>query len=361
MKLLKYLFLVLILILSMVACTDKSLSPIFFTLETERSLAEDRGLEDEMIIHEIVKVGTRYFAAGNTLYTRTVTGNWTPVAPPVAGALCNTIEIFGGNLYAGFFTTGGTGLGLYRTDPDTIDWDNSPILDSKVQNIQIGLIKAVGGNLYVATAEQNGAVYDYYLYESPDGTSYTPNDIIFDGLSPINLPITDVEDVATVFWVIAGPYLYRQSGALTATIQNAVDDPVGGEGKPLGGLLYSTSLSQLYVSGKDGKLWMWDSLVWSSEPVTEVPFTKFVDLDPVIGINDDIFVGTEGSGYFRLIGGDQTNYERRPEYNISALYNGAINSFYLDTAESALFACTFGAGLWRADYNISGEWLWVQE
>jgi len=358
MKLLKFLFLVLILILAMVACTDKNLSPIFFTLETERSLVEDRGLEDEMTIHEIVKVGTRYFAAGNTLYTRTVTGNWTAVSPPVAGALCNTVEIFGGNLYAGFFTIGGTGLGLYRTDPASISWDNTAF-DADVQNIQIGLIKAVGGNLYVTTAEQNGAVYDYYLYESPDGTSYTLNDISFDGLSPINLPIIDVEDDTTDFWVVAGPYLYRESGPLAATLQNAPGDPVGGGGKPLGGLLYSTNLSQLYASGKDGKLWMWDGLVWGSGSVSDVRFTGFVNVDPVTN-NDDIFVGTEESGYYRLIGGDQTNYERRPEYNISDLYNGAINCLLLDAAESALFAGTMNAGLWRADY-IGGEWLWVQE
>jgi hypothetical protein len=117
------------------------------------------------------------------------------------------------------------------------------------------------------------------------------------------------------------------------------------------------------VSGKDGKLWMWDAATWSSESVTDSPsFTKFVDLDPVVGINGDIFVGTEGSGYFRLIGGDQTNWQRRPDYNISALYNGAINCLFLDTSVTpeALFAGTMNAGLWRADY-ISGEWLWVQE
>ena len=358
MKSLKYLFLVLILILSMAACTDKTLGPIFFTLKTERSLVADRGLEDEMTIHEIVKVGTRYFAAGNTLYTRTETGNWTTVSPPVSGALCNTIEIFGGNLYAGFFTVGGTGLGLYRTDPDIIDWGNSPIPDSKVQNIQIGLVKAAGGNLYVSTVEQNGAAYDYYLYESLDGDSYTG--ITFDGASPITLPIIDVEDDTTSLWITAGPFLYL--GTPAAIKQGAVDDPVGSGGKPLGGLLYSTILSQLYVSGKDGKLWMWDAATWSSESVTDAPsFTKFVDLDPATG-NGDIFVGTQDKGYYRLIGGDQTNYERRPEYNISALYNGAINSLFLDISVTpdALFACTYSAGLWRGDWD-GAKWLWVQE
>ncbi|MEE9307069.1 MAG: hypothetical protein V3V57_06025, partial [Spirochaetia bacterium] len=166
MKLLKYLFLVLILILSMIACTDKSLSPIFFTLETERSLAADRGLEDEMIIHEIVKVGTRYFAAGNTLFTRIEAGNWTTVAPPVAGALCNTVEVFGGDLYAGFFTTGGTGLGVYYADdPDNISWQQVP--DPNVQDIQINFVKQAGpaGTEYFFVSRAGGSS-DYSLWYS---------------------------------------------------------------------------------------------------------------------------------------------------------------------------------------------------
>jgi hypothetical protein len=91
----------------------------------------------------------------------------------------------------------------------------------------------------------------------------------------------------------------------------------------------------------------------------DVRFTRFVDVTTVSG---DILVGTEGSGYFRLIGGVQTNYERRPEYNLSSLYNGAINSFFLDTSvdPDALFAGTFGAGLWRGDWD-GAKWLWVQE
>ena len=108
---------------------------------------------------------------------------------------------------------------------------------------------------------------------------------------------------------------------------------------------------------------MWDTATWSSESVTDAPsFTKFVDLDPVVGINNDIFVGTEGTGYYELAGGTLTSPQRRPKYNISALYNGVINSLFLDTSVTpeALFACTYGAGLWRADY-IGGEWLWVQE
>jgi len=365
MKLVKYLFPVSILILLMAACTDKSLSPIFYTLETERSLEDDRGLEDEMIVHEVVKVGTRYFAAGNTLFTRTETGNWTSVSPPVAGALCNTIEVFGGNLYAGFFAIDGTGLGLYRTDPTgggwnpkAPGWDNSAF-DAAVQNgVQIGLIKALGTDLYVSTAEKPASTYEYYLYASTDGTTFTQ--ILFDAQASIAAPITDIEvySLTPEYWVIAGGDLYAD------TVDGTLDDLVLQSGDPqttpgFGGLLVSTDL---YLSAKDGKLWMWDGLVWSSESVTDAPsFTKFVDVDPATS-NGDIFVGTEGTGYYQLAGGVLTNPQRRPEYNISALYSGAINSFYLDSTVTpeALFACTTGAGLWRGDWD-GAKWVWVQE
>jgi len=354
MKSLKHLFLVSILMLLMAACTDKSLSPIFFTLETERSLTEDRGLEDEMTIHEIVKVGTRYFAAGNTLYTRTETGNWTPVSPPVSGALCNTIEIFGGDLYAGFFTKGGTGLGVYYADdPDNISWQQVP--DVNVQDIQINFVKQAGTLFFVSRA---GGSSDFSFWYSSDPLTVPFTESTSVDFPPTgSIPITDVAYDGADFWVTAGPWLYR--GAV-GTLAEVAGGPTNPGVKPFGGLLYTTVL---YVSTKGGELWSYNGVTWSSESVTDSPsFTKFVDLDPVVGINGDIFVGTEGSGYFRLIGGDQTNYERRPDYNISALYNGAINCLFLDTSVTpeALFAGTMNAGLWRADY-ISGEWLWVQE
>ncbi len=363
MKSLKYLFFVSILIFLMAACTDKSLSPIFFTLETERSLTEDRGLEDGMTVHEVVKVGgagTRYFAAGNTLYTRTETGNWTPVSPPVAGALCNTIEIFGGDLYAGFFTKDGTGLGLYYTDPVAISWNQ--VSDADIDNGQINLLKAVGPTyLFVSSLKTDGSG-DYFLYYSSNPTvADTIDPVTFDTDPSGSIPIIDIEYDGAAYWVIAGPLLYM-GPENNLQIQATVSDPATDGGKPFGGLLYSSG-NILYLSGKDGKLWSRSAGVWSGATSISVDggvqFTQFVDVTTVSG---NILVGTEGKGYYRLILGDQTNYERRPDYNISALYNGAINCLFLDTSVTpeALFAGTMNAGLWRADY-ISGEWLWVQE
>ncbi|UCF98596.1 MAG: hypothetical protein JSV89_03440, partial [Spirochaetaceae bacterium] len=188
-----------------------------------------------------------------------------------------------------------------------------------------------------------------------NGTTYTGTEVTFDAVSPINVPITDVEDQAGTLWVIAGPMLYSGSlGSLTTVLPG----PTNPGTYPFGGLLYTT---KLYVSNKDGELWSYNG-AWAGPTSIDVDgeavrFTRFVD---VTAVSTDVIVGTEGTGYYELIGGDETNTVRRPDYNISGLYKGAINSFFFDTAESSLFACTTGAGLWRANYT-AGEWLWFQE
>ena len=375
MKSLKYLFLVLILILSMAACTDESLSPIFYTLETERSLVEDRGLEDEMTIHEVVKADSynRYFAAGNTLFTRTdaTDSKWSVIDAPVSGALCNTLGVFtpvaNEYVYAGFFSIDGDGLGAWYWDQLVTTWFQVSDLNGHLQNDdQIIMIKTIDTNIFISVAiydDVSKTYKDYDLYYSSNGTAFEEATFNLTIDDTITVPITDIAwDGANTFWVIAGPYLYEDTDGLASLDLTIVSGgPTNPGTKPFGGLLYSTDL---YVSTKGGELWSYDGGTWSGPTsVTvdgdDVRFTRFVDVTTVSG---DILVGTEGSGYFRLIGGVQTNYERRPEYNISALYNGAINSFFLDTsvAPDALFACTFGAGLWRADYD-GGGWLWVQE
>ena len=262
---------------------------------------------------------------------------------------------FGGNLYAAFYTTGGSGLGLYYTDPDTISWNQVP--DANVQNVLVNFVKAAGPTYLFVSRE--GGSSDYSLWYSDDPTLNAFVESLNLPTFPPggSVPVTDVEHDGANYWVIAGPYLY--SGAL-----NSLTEVAGGPTNPgtvsFGGLLYTT---QMYLSTRDGDLWSYNG-AWTGPTNVQIDgedvrFTGFVD---TTGVTSDILVGTEGSGYYELIGGDQTTTQRRPDYNLSALYNGAINSFYLDTAPDPdiLFACTSGAGLWRADYT-AGEWEWVQE
>lgn len=359
MKSYRYLFtctsVVLAAIVMLAACTDKDLYPIFYTLENERALADDRGMPDEANVYDFAKSGTRYFAAANTLYTREETGDWSSVAPPVSGALCNTIEVFGGNLYAGFFTEGGTGLGVYYTDPDTISWSKVP--DANVQDVEIGFVKQagpLGSELFFVCREGGSSDYSLWYSDDPLSTPFAESTSTDFPPTPTGyVSITDIVYDGAVYWVIAGPYLY--SGAEDNLLEVA-GGPTNPRSSSFGGLLDSPVV---YVSTKDGELWSYNG-AWTgpstvSEDGDDVQFTGFID---VTGISGDILVGSQGTGYFRLIGGDVNNTERFKEYNVSALYSGTINGFFLDG--TTLFARTIGNGLWRAGYTGT-EWEWKQE
>ncbi len=352
-----------VLMLFLGACTDKDLDPIFYTLEEERSLIDDRGLEDNITVHEVVKAGSRYFAAANTLYSRTVSGDWRPVSTPVSGALCNTLGVYGVNLYAGFYNIDGDGLGLYRTDPGTISWQQ--LADPYVKNVQIGMIKAIGTNLYVSTAVSGGSPYNYCLYASADGTSFNP--ITFETASSIDVPITDIEEYPGTpeYWVIAADRLYADTDGTLSDLALQGGDPATSGFKAFGGLLYSAVPGYLYLSSMDGKLWRYDGS-WGTPTEKEVdgdpvPFTRFVEL-AFTGYTD-LLVGSVEKGYYELLDGSIASPIRQPAYNIDALYKeAAILGFLADPTlnPTTLFACTAGAGLWRADY-VAGEWEWVQE
>ena len=195
----------------LLGCDD---TPIFYTLEGVYPIEKDKGLNNNIAVFEIVGTGTLYFAAAGTLYARSSSNdNWQPVSSPETGARCDTIGIFGGLLYAGFYEQDGTGLGLYRTDPATIDWTADPISAAAVVNKQIGMIKEVGGTLYVATAEWSGTdkKFEYFLYSTVDGDAYTP--AVFD-IAP-TAPVTDIEEYSGAFnyWVISGDDLYADAAA----------------------------------------------------------------------------------------------------------------------------------------------------
>ena len=377
MKSLKYLFLVLILILLMAACTDKSLSPIFFTLETERSLDDDRGMPDNANVYNVVNAAdTKYFAAANTVFVRdwgSSSATWTSIAPPESGSLCNTIEYFAGSseVVAWYYrTSDGSSLGLHKRTAAETSW--TAIADSNVSasDIEVTLLKESNGILFVGT-ESGG---QYSLYYSSDAVTF-----IATGITSISEAILDIayDSTANDYWLITLPglpipkFLYQDNDA---TLPDNFSNVTVAEGlsfsKPGGGLYYAAApVSKLYLSAENGQIYIrpsggsWSS--WSGDPVEvdgdPVKFTKFTETG-----TGQLFVGSKGNGYFSFADSldtslAYTDFTRRPSYNLYELYNGAINAFFFDPpAANIIFAGTTGAGLWRADY-VGGEWLWVQE
>jgi hypothetical protein len=373
-KTIRWIILPALLSVFLLGCDDTA---IFYTLEGVYPIDKDLGLTNNIAVFEIVGTGTKFFAAAGTLYARgSSNDNWQSVSSPVTGASCDTIEIFGGLLYAGFYKKDGTGLGLYRTNPATIDWTADPITAAEVQNKQIGMIKEVGATLYVTTAEWNDTdkEFEYFLYSTADGDTYTP--AVFD-IAP-TAPVTDIEDYvgAFTYWVIAGDDLYADTAANlnNLTLQNPVPAlpalPVEPQtSSSFGGLLDSTVSAGLYLSAKDGKLWRYDGSDWDDTRTvtidgTGVLFTRFIDDTR----NNVVLVGTEGAGYYKIDPGlpeplENAGVQRLPSPTLD-LYKSAINSFYIDVAPDPdiLFACTYGSGLWREEYvDEDSRWYWKQE
>lgn len=358
---------ILLALALLAGCRNQTLDPVFYALENEKPLTDDRGLEDEATIHRIVQVGNRYFAAAGALFTRTSGADerWSAVAPPVAGALCNTLELFGGQLYAGFVSTGGTGLGLYRFDPDPypdpVVWEQITDAVDFGASPQLTLLKAAGGELFAAVF--SGAAYK--LTRSASGDTDTFAEVSWLSVPAAAQPVVDVASNGTgTFWAIVGAKLYRDTGGgfdLPATTTSA-SRAYGGLFWSSGGTLYLASDNgRLYSSIDDGATWTSSAAILDDDE-DPVPFTCFVA--PAVAVGD-LYAGSRGCGYYRIPGGDVTalaDSMRRPSYTISLLYNGAVNTMLYDgaTVPESLLIGTSGAGLWRGDWTGS-DWLWKQE
>jgi hypothetical protein len=362
-------------LLALTSCRDLTLDPVFYALEKEQPLEDDRGFPDAAIVHRIVKTGTRYFAAANKLYSRTdgASDKWTVVSPPpsLTNAMCNTLEVLGTDIYAGFFDRiSGAGLGLWSA-PGTVPVVWTEVADGDVNNVEIVMIRDVGGELFVSTRASNVNALCH-----GDGTSFSAVSWEVANPPPADIPITDVarDPIGPNYWVAVGPYLYRDTGAdFLGTFDRynesgaITDAPVSGGSNTFGGLF--TSVNTLYVAANNGMLFSTadGGGTWASSALIEVdddpvPFTAFAE--PTLSDGGAVYVGTKTYGYYRIPGGVVTGTPvRSPAYNISALYNGAINCLLYDGSVSParLFLCTSSTGLWRGDHVSGSEWSWKQE
>ncbi len=368
-------------LLALNSCRDTSLDPVFYALATEQPLADDRGFPDEVTVERILKTGNRYFAAAGRLYTRSdgPTDTWSVIDFPVSltNVLCNTLELFGGNLYAGFFdTTSGVGRGLWRADPTSFNPAFTPniawvqLTDANVTDgKEIIMIRAVGALLFVSTRASNANALC-----TGDGTTFSP--VTWAVAPPTDIPITDAaqDSFASNNWVIVGPRLYRDTaGNLNfAQFVSTPDAGVTTFGRMFDNAAVAPLLAQttrFFISASNGRLFStadggatWDASSALEVDGDAVPFTVFAQ--PVVDATGAVYVGTKGYGYYRMPGGVVTaTLVRSPDYNISQLYSGAINDFLFDgsTIPERLFLATGRYGLWRGDFAGGRSWTWRQE
>ncbi len=376
-------------LLALTSCRDLALDPVFYTLSKELPLGEDRGFPDKASVFKLVKffAGTDYYlAAAGKLYMRGVgtTASWTVVDPPtgLANAMCNTLEVLGPSIYAGFYdSSNGTGYGLY-TAPLAVPISWTLTTDTNAQNVEITLLKAVAGQLFVGTNTNGSNVNALYYGNGGSSTA-----VSWSAPAPeADISFIDVarDSSGLNYWLIVGPYLYRSTAALPgafAVYNSAVMNPPGdadAPASPLSGVPASGGLlddgTALYVSAGNGFLYRTadGGASWTKSAQIEddshnpVHFTAFAALSAASDAGA-VYVGTEGQGYYRIPSGDVTGaagaLTREPSYNITSLYAGALYFLFYDSAPipPSLFLCTTNAGLWRGDFASGSTWTWKQE
>ena len=328
----------------LVGCND-SLDPIFYTLEQEKPI-RDTGLENQITVRKLARavVGTvkDYFAAAGQIFRRSEgSTSWSRVSPPEPNLLCNMIEFVPGppeTLYAGFFELDGTPRGVWSSSPTPpIDWTQEG--GGLPNDAQAVLLKVVNSVLFAAILKGTACT----LYHNDTGAPGAWAKAAI-SLSP-SVTITDIawNSSTTAYWLTAGNKLYTSADA-DWIFTEAGSQPTS---DMLAGIIYNGT--NLYVASKGGRVYSSaDGSAWNPSAKVEasgktVPFTEFAQ------VGTDLWVGSEGYGYFLLSDGGLAGLEnsRSPNYNISDLYNGAILSFLVDG--TSVFACTAGAGLWRTD------------
>jgi len=345
----------LLLALALFSCTDTNLAPVFYALEQEKSLIDDRGFPDDAVVQRLVQngLGGRYFAAAGNLYWREANSasNWSRIAPPVSGALCTNVEIFGAAptcLVAAYMLPDNTGLGLYYRNADLVS-DNWNPVSGLPSNAQVGLLRNINDtNLFVSIL--SGGTYS--LYYSSTFPTFTPTNLT---ATMTTGPISDISLAGTTYWVSVGSALYSTTDLIIFSADSTVSTARAFAG------LFISSGGTLYLAA-DGKFYTGNGTPgsWTAHPVPavdskSVQFTTFVETSGLPGSH--VYAGTGGYGYY-----DTDTLARSPSYTISDLYDGAILSMLYDgsTSPPSLLLGTYNSGLWRGDWTGS-TWAWKQE
>ena len=250
--------------------------------------------------------------------------------------------------------------------------------DPDIQNKGIALLKAVGGDLFVSTHVKTATTSTYALYygsgNSFDAVSWT-------AAPPAEVGFIDVARATSggSYWILAGANLYQNTVALPGAFDvysaGAGSPPVSPlSGPPVSGGLFDDGAA-LYVSAGNGHLyrtadgganWTRTASAVPDDDGDPVRFTTFAAPDADASRTGNVYVGTQGQGYYRIEGGAVdgtlgTELIRQPAYNITALYSGSLNFLFYDAANLRLFLGTNGSGLWRGDYASGSVWTWKQE
>jgi phosphoribosyl-AMP cyclohydrolase len=335
---------------------------IYYTLENEVE-TPDSTLKNEISILGIAKLGSAYYAAAGTIWKGAASAGgviWdttNPLTPPSAGALCNSLVQFGGDLYGGFFTQS-SNVGLYNTAGTLSSFAGAQVADFAGKQISyLGVVNA-GTRIAVATADWNSTAYVYNLYVAltPDGTGH----IVTDASSPIRG--VAYTGATGLYWAVTGSTLYQSNGGATPT---AVPITGAASGETLTNVFSDDESLRLFVTSDKGFVYYSpdEGATWYKNADAAEVSTTVVSFLTVAGVSgsNNMLVGSDGYGYFMLAVGTAPTLTRF-NVNTIGLYSGSVRQFLIDGTR--LFACTNAKGLWRNesfDSATCAVGAWSQE
>lgn len=311
---------------------------------------EDYSLDNNITIAGMDDDGTNYYIAGGRFFNyRLLTGDtdaaaneWTAITMPTDISLVTAFTVFNSKFYlAGLFSDGTYRMYEASVTTSNPSWGNE-LSDTNIQGNQVIKMIEVNGLLFVSVYKNDS----YYLYSSPDGTTY--NDASADASTDAQTsPFTSVVWDTTNYWAVNKTSLVKGTagnfGAVTAPTTTI----------NLGEIYYDGS-SKYYISTESGLVYSsddtgatWDTSAEQTETSTDtVFFTGFTQ------VGSNILVGTLGYGFYEITGGNVANITRFSSISAKDVNSSSVKGFHIKSSDPGIiFFLTAGNGLFRTAYN----------
>jgi hypothetical protein len=255
-----------------------------------------------------------------------------------------------GELNGGFINGSGN-LGLYRSSAQSFSGQTPVGTALDVLGAQIPLLKVENGLLVAVTARLSGADFEYKLFTSGDGTTFSPLSITRAAGEELK-PINDVIHAGAPFntwFATEGTNLYTGAGPLTLASMTGIT-----AGEVLTGLFDDGT--NVYVASKSGAVYYspdggsWTRIAAPTVSGDHPPLTRFAG--PFADTEVSLLVGSDGYGYFRLPTSPTVGALSRYATTTSPLYTSSVWKFFLDDPMDRIFACTLMGGLWRGAVSL---------
>jgi hypothetical protein len=370
----------LALIAALSACTANGGS-IYATIESEKKINVST-LNQLLTIIDLVNVPTAplpYFVAAGAVYNGTVADannsiGWptvgadpVAVAPPGPTSLCTALTYFPvtSSLYGGFFTSSGSGMGVYSSSAASPGFLTA-LTDPLVSGQQITLLQTANVSLFAVVATPAGGTsgFNYSLAYSGNGTTFLPG-------TPLTDPKKKITGVAyfagnTTYYMTSGSTLYSGPAPNSLVGSTSIGTfPIDG-GDELRGVTVDNGY--ILIPSKNGAVYYSnDGTNWSRASTGDQvsgSVVGFLTVSTRVGTTGPVFlVGADGAGFYTLNVGSGT-LSKFSDVTVTGLYAGAVRRILVDLTNNpnTVFFGAAGTGLWRANFDpatgfVNSSWI----